>query len=71
MIEVLKSIVDFLISAVQFIVNTISSVVWLIDSFPRFSTTIQSVLAYCPEQLLAFLELSLALMLLLAVFKLL
>lgn len=71
MIDALLSVVDFLISIGQFIWNTISSVIWVITSIPQFISSITAVFAYCPSFLLVFLEISLALMVLFAIFKLL
>lgn len=71
MMDVLYGIVDFIIAIASFIVNTFRSVVWVITSIPSFVGTITALFAYCPTFLLVFLEISLALMVLFAIFKLL
>lgn len=71
MIEALTAIVDFISAIGSFIFNTLSSVIWVITSIPSFVTTISALFTYCPTFLLAFLEISLALMVLFAIFKLL
>lgn len=71
MIAWLKAIGDFLLSIIMLIGNTLTSIVWVITSIPKFVTTVTAVFAYCPTQLLAFLEISLALIILFAIIKLL
>lgn len=71
MLEILSAIGDFLLSIVVLISNTLMSIVWVITSIPKFVTTITAVFAYCPTQLLAFLEISLALIIVFAIIKLL
>ena len=71
MIKALLGIVDFLAAIGQFIANTITSIIWVFTSIPSFVGTITSLFAYCPTFILVFLEISLALMVLFAIFKLL
>lgn len=71
MMDVLYGIVDFFVAISNFIVNTFMSIVWVITSIPAFVGSITSLFAYCPTFVLVFLEISLALMVLFAVFKLL
>ena len=71
MVDALMGIVDFVISIGSFIINTLASLIWVITSIPNFVATITSLFAYCPTFLLVFLEISLALMVLFAIFKLL
>lgn len=71
MIDALLGIVDFLGAICSFVINTITSIVWIITSIPSFVATITSLFAFCPTFILVFLEISLALMVLFAVFKLL
>ena len=71
MIDLLRGIVDFLVSVSQFIYGSIQSVIWVISSIPKFISSITAVFAYCPSFLLVFLEISLAITVLLAIFKLL
>ena len=69
--DVLMGIVDFIISIASFILNTLFSVIWVVQSIPAFVGNITALFAYCPYFVLVFLEISLALMILFAVFKLL
>ena len=71
MIDALLGIVDFLAAIASFVFNTISSIVWVVTSIPSFVGAITSLFAYCPTFILVFLEISLTLMVLFAVFKLL
>lgn len=71
MIAWLKAFGDFFISIIMLIGNTLTSIVWVITSIPKFVSTVTSVFAYCPTYLLAFLEISLALIILFAIIKLL
>lgn len=71
MIDLLRGIVDFLVSVSQFIYGSIQSVIWVVSSIPKFISSITAVFAYCPSFLLVFLEISLAITVLLAIFKLL
>lgn len=71
MIDLLQGIVDFLVSVSQFIYGSIQSVIWVVSSIPKFISSITAVFAYCPSFLLVFLEISLAITVLLAIFKLL
>lgn len=71
MMDVLYGIVDFIVAIASFVVNTFQSIVWVITSIPSFVGTIGALFAYCPTFLLVFLEISLALMVLFAIFKLL
>lgn len=71
MIDALLGIADFLVAIANFLVNTFMSIVWVITSIPSFVGSITALFAYCPTFILAFLEISLALMVLFAVFKLL
>ncbi len=71
MIDALLAIVDFIIAIGSFVYNTLASIIWVTTSIPSFVTSITALFAYCPTFLLAFLEISLALMVLFAIFKLL
>ena len=71
MIDALLGIVDFLAAIGSFIINTLTSIVWVITSIPSFVGSITALFAYSPPCILVFLEISLALMVLFAVFKLL
>lgn len=71
MIDALLAIVDFIIAIGSFIFNTLASVIWVITSIPSFVSSITALFAYCPTFILVFLEISLALMVLFAIFKLL
>lgn len=71
MMDVLYGIVDFFVAIANFIVNTFMSIVWVVTSIPSFVSSITALFAYCPTFILVFLEISLALMVLFAVFKLL
>lgn len=69
MMEVLYGIVDFIVAIANFVVNLFMSIVWVVNSIPSFVGTITALFAYCPTFLLVFLEISIALMVLFAVFK--
>lgn len=71
MINFFSGIIDFLNSIVQFIINTLASIIWVITSIPKFTASLTAIFAYCPTSLLIWLELSLALTVLFAVIKLL
>lgn len=71
MIDALLAIVDFVVAIGSFVFNTLASIYWLITSIPAFQATIMALFAYCPTFILAFLEISLALMILFAIIKLL
>lgn len=71
MIDALMAIVDFIIAIGSFFYNTLASIIWVITSIPSFVGSITALFAYCPTFILAFLEISLALMVLFAIFKLL
>lgn len=71
MISILQSIVQFIVSFCTFIINTLTSIIWVAFNIPRFVESIAAVFAYCPSPLLVFLEISLALTALYAVIKLL
>jgi len=70
-IDALLAIVDFIIAIGSFIFNTLASVIWVITSIPSFVSSITPLFAYSPPFILVFLEISLALMVLFAIFKLL
>lgn len=71
MIAWFSAIGDFILSIITLIINTLSSIFWVLATIPKFVSTITAVFAYCPTQLLAFLEISLALIILFAIIKLL
>lgn len=71
MMDVLYGIVDFIVAIANFVVNTFMSIVWVVTSIPSFVGSITALFAYCPTFILVFLEISLALMVLFAIFKLL
>lgn len=71
MMDVLYGIVDFIVAIANFVVNTFMSIVWVVTSIPSFVGSITVLFAYCPTFILVFLEISLALMVLFAIFKLL
>lgn len=71
MIDALYGIVDFIVAIANFLVNTFMSIVWVVTSIPSFVGIITALFAYCPTFILVFLEISLALMVLFAIFKLL
>lgn len=71
MMDVLYGIVDFIVAIASFVVNTFMSIVWVVTSIPSFVGSITALFAYCPTFILVFLEISLALMVLFAIFKLL
>lgn len=71
MMDVLYGIVDFIVAIASFVINTIMSIVWVATSIPSFVGSITVLFAYCPTFILVFLEISLALMVLFAIFKLL
>lgn len=71
MIDALMAIVDFIIAIASFFYNTLASIIWVITSIPSFVGSITALFAYCPTFILVFLEISLALMVLFAIFKLL
>lgn len=71
MITLLKAIGDFLVSIGVLIINTIASILWVVGSIPQFIGSITAIFAYCPTELLAYLEISLALIILFAIIKLL
>lgn len=71
MMDVLYGIVDFIVAIASFLVNTFMSIVWVVTSIPSFVGSITALFAYCPTFILVFLEISLALMVLFAIFKLL
>lgn len=71
MIDLLTGIVDFLGSIIVFIGNTFSSIIWVITSIPKFTSTFTAIFAYCPTPLLVWLEVCLALTVLFAIIKLL
>ena len=70
MIDFLAGIADFITSVVMLIMNTLSSVLWVIQAIPSFDTTFTGVFAYSPTALLVWLELSLALTVVFAIIKL-
>ena len=71
MIDALMAIVAFIIAIGSFVFNTLASIIWVITSIPSFVGSITALFAYCPTFILVFLEISLALMVLFAIFKLL
>lgn len=71
MMDVLYGIVDFIVAIASFVVNSFMSIVWVVTSIPSFVGSITALFAYCPTFILVFLEISLALMVLFAIFKLL
>lgn len=71
MLEYLEAIAQFLISIVQFVLNHIKSLIWVVTSIPQFVSSVTAVFAYAPTPLLAFLEISVAIMVLFAIIKLL
>lgn len=71
MIDFLLSIVDFLQSILMLVMNTLSSVVWVINSIPSFVMTFTAVFAYSPTILLVWLEIALALTIVFGIIKLL
>lgn len=70
MIDALLSVVDFLVSILQFFINTLMSIFWIIGSIPNFVSSITAIFAYCPTGLLVYLEICIALTILFAVIKL-
>lgn len=70
MIDAILGIVDFLVSIVHLIGNTLASVAWVITSIPQFIGTFTGLLAYCPTYLVIWIECALALTVLFAVLKL-
>lgn len=71
MIDILSSIGDAIYTLFQLIINTITSVLWVIVNIGEFQSTIVALTAYCPSFILVFLEVSLALTIVFAIFKLL
>ena len=69
MMDVLYGIVDFIVAIANFVVNFFMSIVWVVNSIPSFVSIVTALFAYCPTFLLVFLEISIALMVLFAVFK--
>lgn len=70
MIDAILGIVDFLVSIVHLIGNTLASVAWAITSIPQFVGTFTSLIAYCPTYLVVWIECAIALTLLFAILKL-
>ena len=70
MLDAILGVVDFLVSIVHLIANTITSIIWVITSIPQFVATFTGLLAYCPTYLLVWIECALALTLLFAILKL-
>lgn len=71
MIGFIKGFIDFLVSIQNFISNTLISIIWTITSIPTFTASITAIFAYCPTELLIWLEICLALTVLFAIIKLL
>lgn len=71
MLDAILGVVDFLKTALDFLINTVRSIIWIAESIPNFVSTVHGLFAYCPTPLLIFLEMSLALMILFAIIKLL
>lgn len=70
MLDMLRGVVDFLVSVAELLRNTFTSICWVIVSIPQFIGSITAVFAYCPTSLLIWLEVCLALTVLFAVIKL-
>lgn len=67
----MSALIEFLTSIGNFILNQIQSVVWVMEAIPQFVDFMMDYFAYCPPFLLVFLQVSLSVTVLLAVFKLL
>lgn len=70
MIDILTGIGEAILTFLQYIGNLFESGLWFITNIGTFMGTIAELSAYCPTFLLVFLEVSLALMVLLAIFRL-
>ena len=70
MLDALMGILDFLVTIVHLVGNTLASVVWVITSIPQFLGTFTGLLAYCPTYLVVWIEIALALTVLFAILRL-
>ena len=69
MISFFEGIVEFIVTAIGLVIQTFKSILWVIGSIPQFTVTITSLFAYCPAELLLFLEVSLAITILFAILR--
>ena len=68
-VDFFTGILDILMSVVQLFVTTISSVFWLVTNLPQMVAGITASFAYTPDFLFPFLSGSIALLVVLAIMR--
>lgn len=66
----MESLINFLSSIVDFILNQLGALIWAITMIPQLVQSVVDILAYAPGFLTVFLDASIAVMVLFAVLKL-
>lgn len=63
------AIIDFFRTVLDFLIQAVSSIVWLISNLPKWSQVVLGTIGYAPAFLAVFLSISLSVTVLFAILK--